>query len=240
MDAKNALEAVEANIVAMRDTVPEAEQAEFDTGLVDLGLVTEAVGSLAVNTVDDRSEATTSDVDPETPIPIDLFSTLTPEQQERAKAKQVAFAEHFSTPERPLNPEDFGVVAVGEGKNRRTFVMLTTGNGLYKGSYNAIMSNDEDFTVEIDGEAIDTRTAMTWGIYRAFIDQAKADGNPLPDSAALAKENNEPHTATWLTGEKPRGLYARYGFVRGSVAYRRWYYQDYDWGFLRVRPGAEI
>ena len=186
------------------------------------------------------SEEAADDTIPETPIPIDLFSTLTPEQQERAKAKQVAFAEHFSTPERPLNPEDFGVVAVGEGKNRRTFVMLTTGNGLYKGSYNAIMSNDEDFTVEIDGEAIDTRTAMTWGIYRAFIDQAKADGNPLPDSAALAKENNEPHTATWLTGEKPDELFAYFGYVRGGDADRRWDGQYYGWSGMRVRPGAEI
>lgn len=180
------------------------------------------VGSLAVDSATDTPEVLT----PET---ADLFNTLTPEQQERATVLQSAMVERFSTKEISLSPEDFGLVVVlgpkryydmrglepmpEESRERRTFVMLITGNGLYKGSYDNIMNNKkankEAYMVEVDGKQIDTREAMTWDLYQAFINQAKADGvNPLPDSAALSKENGQPWTKTWLTGE-PAGEVAR-------------------------------
>lgn len=58
MDAKNALEAVEA----IRSTVPESELVEFDTGLVEqYSLVAEAVGPVAVVAAE---EATETKLDP--------------------------------------------------------------------------------------------------------------------------------------------------------------------------------
>lgn len=132
-----------------------------------------------------------------------------------------------------------------ESRERRTFVMLITGNGLYKGSYDNIMNNKkankEAYMVEVDGKQIDTREAMTWDLYQAFINQAKADGvNPLPDSAALSKENGQPWTKTWLTGEPAGGLYADYGDVREGGAERSWDFRRGDWGVVRVRPAAEV
>lgn len=177
---------------------------------------------------------------PESPAPVDVFATLTPEQQERARAKQTALAEHFSTEAQPLSPEDFGVVAVGEGENRSLFVMLTTGNGLYKGSYNTIMGDDGAFMLEVDGEQVDTRKDVTWDLYQAFIDQAKTGDDPLPDSAALSEENDEPRTGTWLTGEEPDGFGAGCGDVRRRGARRFWRNRYYVWYDLRVRPAAAI
>lgn len=53
MDAKNALEAVEA----IRSTLPEAELAEFDAGIAEqLGLVTETAGSLATEATVETNE----------------------------------------------------------------------------------------------------------------------------------------------------------------------------------------
>lgn len=212
------------------------------------------VGSLAVDSATDTPEVLT----PET---ADLFNTLTPEQQERATVLQSAMVERFSTKEISLSPEDFGLVVVlgpkryydmrglepmpEESRERRTFVMLITGNGLYKGSYDNIMNNKkankEAYMVEVDGKQIDTREAMTWDLYQAFINQAKADGvNPLPDSAALSKENGQPWTKTWLTGEPAGGLRADSGDVRERVARRYWYYRYDVWRDMRVRPAAEV
>lgn len=141
--------------------------------------------------------------------------------------------------------KDFGLVAVGEGKSRKVVVMLTTSNGLYRGSYDQIMSdkkaNQAAYTVKVNGQKIDTRQAMTWDLYQAFITQAEADGtHSLPDSVALAEDNDEPWTATWLTGEPAVGLDARYGRVPGGRPNRFWDRRDDDWGVVRVRPAAVI
>lgn len=103
----------------------------------------------------------------ETLIPetTDLLTTLNPEQQERATGLQTVMVERFSTKETPLTPEDFGLVAVGEGESRKVIVMLTAGNGLYRGSYDQIMNdkkaNQAAYIVKFDGQKIDTRQAMT-------------------------------------------------------------------------------
>lgn len=197
-----------------------------------------AVGSLATpEALSDLPDGTTDTASEAAPVETDL----TPEQHERATSLQTALAEKFSTDERKLTPEDFGVVAVGTGEAQTVLVMLTTGNGLYRGSYNQIMSdkkaNVASYTIEVDGQKVDTRKAMTWEAYQAFIARAEA---PLPDSTALRAENGEPWTATWLTGEQPDDLDAQYGDVSDGGPYRNWSTRDDDWNSLWFRPAAVV
>lgn len=172
----------------------------------------------------------------------DALATLSPERQERAIALKTVFAEKFSTSERVLTAEDFGVVLVGE----KAVVMFTGGNGVYRGSYNAIMDNKKankaKYTVELNGQTIDSRDEVTWDLYKAFLASAKAQGITPPDSKQLAEseDNDEPHTGTWLTGEKPDGFYADCGDVDRGRANRDWYDRNNDWYGLRFRPAAAV
>src|SRR5690606_10980280 len=126
MDAKSGLEAVSAKIEAIRSTIPQNELPEFEAGLVNLGLIAENIGSLATpEALSDLPDGTTDTASEAAPVETDL----TPEQHERATSLQTALAEKFSTDERKLTPEDFGVVAVGTGEAQTVLVMLTTGNG---------------------------------------------------------------------------------------------------------------
>lgn len=245
MKPQEALEAIEA----IRGTVPEAERSELDTMLVGSlgeaatnGATSEEV-QVAAEPSETTGESTEQEAEPATEPQTSIFDTLTPEQQERARAKQVAFAEHFSTKERPLSAEDFGLVAVGEGDERQVMVMLTTGNGLYEGSYNNIMSKkrDKDFTVKVGRKNIDTRKTTTWEVYQAFINQAKANNvNPLPDSGQLEETNDQPWTGTWLTGDPTVGFDACFGLVRDGKPGRYWYARRNGWNGLRVRPAAVV
>jgi uncharacterized protein (DUF2267 family) len=111
MDRGQAIEAARVTIEAIRSTVPVEEQANFDAELANqLGLVSESVGPLA--TTEALAESVTDQVTETAPVEVEL----TPEERERATGLQAAFAEKFSTKERVLTPEDFGVVAVGEGE----------------------------------------------------------------------------------------------------------------------------
>lgn len=168
----------------------------------------------------------------------DELESLTPEQRERVQALQAALAEKFG-----LEPEAFGAVAVGKGEQSRLVVMLTAGNGLYKGSWNAIMDKKsaKDFEIEVGGQKIDTRTAMTWEAYQAFVADARARGvELLPDSEPLSKRTGQPWSGTWLTGEKPDGLNARYGYVGYGRPRCDWGRRNDVWRDLRVRPAAEV
>jgi len=175
-------------------------------------------------------------MDPNKPVE----SLSSPEQRQQAEAVIAALAEKF---ERPA--EDFGVVLVESVEGEpRAVVMLTAGNGIYKGSYNAVMANKntDDFMLEIDGRQVDTRTAMTWDVYQAFINGEKVRGtNPLPDSPQLADQNNQPWTETWLTGEPADDFNAYSGLVNLEG------YPNYVWGprnyaddTLRFRPAVML
>lgn len=219
---------ITAEQVASTLSNDELVRAAYERGL--------SVGSLA--TTEALADPAT-DVAASEAAPIEL--ELTPEQHERRiTGLQTAMAERFSTNERRLASKDFGVVAVGEGERRKVVVMLTTGNGLYKGSYNQIMSdkkaNVASYTIEIDGQKVDTREAMTWDVYKAFIIQAKAQGvSPLPDSETLRAH-------TWLTGEQPGDIHARSGSVYydGDVPYRSWNLRGRLGGGMRFRPAAVV
>lgn len=156
---------------------------------------------------------------PEEVAPKTAPTELSPEQQEKAKVIIAALVEKFSTEKRKLTAEDFGVLSFwrstydyekGWSIEGRTVVMLTAGFGLHMGSWKDIWENDDQFMVEIDGQQVDTRTAMDREVYEAFIRAEITKGNsPLPDSHALEKETGEFFAGTQLTagtlltGESP-------------------------------------
>lgn len=236
MKPQAALEAIEA----VRNKVPEFDRPQLDLSLARLALPPAVYEQIT-------QEAPLAQVAPDSEIlsATSVLESLTPEKRERATALQTAMAEKFSTKETPLTPEDFGVVLRGEGEEQEAVVMLTTDSGLYKGSYNSVMSskkkNKQNYTVEVDGEEIDTRSAMTWETYQAFIEQAKANGaDPLPDSRQLSEQNDQPWTGTWLTEEEADGFFAHFGDVGDGGPRRHWDFRDRDWSILRVRPAAVV
>ncbi len=101
--------------------------------------------------------------------------------------------------------------------------------------------SDQDFVIEVNGERIDTRKAMTWDTYKAFITQSKASRvNPLPDSSPLSEQNDQPWTLTLLTGEQPGKFDVLCGTVYDDKPYRTWKDRPDGWNGLRVRPGAVV
>lgn len=172
--------------------------------------------------------------------PKNALASLKPEQRQQAEAVITALAEKFER-----QPEDFGVVLVeSEEGEPRVVVMLTAGNGIYKGSYNAVMANKntDDFMLEIDGRQVDTRPAITWDVYQAFINGEKVRGtNPLPDSPQLADQNNQPWTETWLTGE-PSDVFRAYSgrVLQVGLPDRPWHGRGNAFAFRRVRPAVVL
>lgn len=74
----------------------------------------------------------------------DIMLSLSPEKQERAEALKQAMAERFG-----LHPEDFGLVRIetdeaGEAlPEPKVVVMLTSSNGLYKGSITILWTHNQ-------------------------------------------------------------------------------------------------
>ena len=182
--------------------------------------------------------------------PVDVFDTLTPEQQERATKLTGAMAEKFG-----VDAKDFSVLETEDGIKA---VAYTAGNGIDLGdptktvdkkrSWNSIFDkkNAQNFMVEVDGKQVDTRTGMTSDVYDAMVDGAKARGDEfLPDSPQLSEsdENDQPWTITLMTGEPERAdeFRAPYrdvtedGHVNGS-----WVNRDGDIGDVRFRPAVVI
>lgn len=150
-------------------------------------------------------------------------------------------AEAFSTVERPLGREDFRLISVGPGDDRRAAVILSAGNGLsYGGTFDSLISDDR-FVIENGGELIDTRAAMTWDAYQAFIGDAKPKlAGSLPDSLELTEQNGRAWTATWLTGEPADEFGARCGRVVRGEPGLTWYNRFSVWSAVRVRPIAVL
>ncbi len=132
---------------------------------------------------------------------------LTPVEARIAATRQ-ALAERYSTTERQLAPEDFTLVThIREGddgsKVEVSTVVLGAANGLDLGdparSHNAVMADDEQHTLTIEGEQVDTRTGSTAGAYRALVQHAIDNELPLPDSTDTKDDGI--WTATLLTGE---------------------------------------
>lgn len=113
-----------------------------------------------------------------------------------------------------------GLITVNRGPDdQRTDVMYTGGTALYRGSWEQVHNNDFEEWVKLDmgGELVDTR-GMTLARYKAFIDQARESGGPLPDSREMAEQEGGLWTATLLTGENPiRGKVRAARIVGGEI-----------------------
>lgn len=197
-------------------------------------------GSLGEGAVDEAFNTTIPSETVEASDVIESSKRLTPEQQKKADGAVAAMAEKFG-----VAPEGFSILRTKADDGREGIVVaLTSPNGLYKGSWNQIMDkkSDKDFVIEVDGQKVDTRKGMTRATYRAFITEAQAQSpnNPLPDSNPLSKENGEPWTATWLTGEQAGVRNAPCAGVNAGQGYEYWYYRGNDRRGLRVRPAVVI
>lgn len=168
------------------------------------------------------------------------FARLSPEQQVKAMTLQAAMAERFSTEGRPLSAKDFGVFFVGEGDEQRAVVALTADVGLYWGSYDGIMA-DDSLVIDVDGDSVDTRPAMTWETYQALVKDAEERGvDLLPDSEAASARNGVFWTCTWLTGDPPGPEGTHCGTVIRTGAGRTWYNRYAVWRPVRIRPAAFV
>lgn len=134
----------------------------------------------------------------------------------------------------------------------QAWVICADGNGIDFGkaskdhdkarSWNSIMaeSEDERFSVAIDGNVYDTRDGMTGSAYEALVAAKKTAGNELPDSKANKLDNGW-YAWTLLTGEEADGVYVPIAgvFDDGSVR-RDWTSRDSDRRVVRFRPAVKI
>lgn len=162
------------------------------------------------------------------------------QKQRRVIDIQWKLAKKFSNEDRLLSPEEFGVVTV----NKSTFVALTS-EGLERGSYNSIMSDDEDntaaYTIDVDGQEVDTRTSMTRRLHRAMNIQALAKYIAIsPDNLFIYNQNNGPKSGTWYTGDRPNALQAPFGYDSDIYPERHWRGRDSVLGSIAMRPTVEV
>lgn len=123
----------------------------------------------------------------------DPWKQLNPEQQKRATELATAMARKFG-----LDRCGFSVIRTESNGGTKFHVVYVENAGLYMGSWDHILSDNEQFLIEVGGQVIDTRDGMTKQVYAAFITGRKINcRTPLPDSSELEK-----WSWTWLTGEK--------------------------------------
>ncbi|MBW3569079.1 hypothetical protein KY385_03025 [Candidatus Parcubacteria bacterium] len=109
---------------------------------------------------------------------------------ERIRAGKTAMAERFSVQE-----EDFSVVVSETERERKAVLVYSAPNGLRRSWVDIFdPKKTEKYVVEVDGERHDTRTAMTWEVYKGMV-LGLDEGQHIDASGESAK------TDTWLTGE---------------------------------------
>lgn len=125
----------------------------------------------------------------ETENRVDVWNLLSPEQRIKAGLAAEALVNKFK-----LDSQDVGIVMVESAAGEpKPVVMYTAAEGIYRGSWEQVVSKkaNKDFMVKVGRQKVDTRQAMTFAVYDAFVEDAKSKGaTPLPDS----------HTLTLLTG----------------------------------------
>jgi hypothetical protein len=116
-----------------------------------------------------------------------------------------------------LNVDKIRTVKVVDKSFR--IVTLYTGSGLHRGSWNTILSpdNDEAFHLDIGNVLVDPREGMTFSTYQAMYRvlslEARINGVACtPDNLPKSDPNYEQSTGTYLTGEPDNGN-ARVGRV---------------------------
>jgi hypothetical protein len=137
-----------------------------------------------------------------------------------------------------LDPQEFVVV---EADGHLSLVYAGEA-GVYCGSWNDIFDEKSTgrFVVEVHDRQVDTRTALSYAVYCAFIDGLVARGvDPLPDSHEFAHEHHCQASYTWLTGEQYRFGYAPVGLVVCGAPYRN-ALSPTDHGVAMFRPSARL
>lgn len=127
-------------------------------------------------------------------IPIDALGVagLDDATTQIAMAAGAALVDKFE-PE-GLDANRVGLVIVDDVR----IIMDVARDGLeYKARYS---DEDRNFVVDVNGQLVDTRAAMTEKGYRAFVAAAKATRHVLPDTEFTGKFNTV-HPKTLLTGE---------------------------------------
>jgi hypothetical protein len=228
MNSEGALEVVN---LLMADMDP-VEQAEFRVGLqARLGLASGRVaveamlaGDFVVEQSNWLQDGGASDK---------VLGAIGPENWALAQQARTALAEKFEEPS-----DLFNAVLSQNGSSNELAMMYTGLSGLYRGSWNEVFARGKakDYNVQLRDQKVDTRKAMTWSRYQAFIQATiLRETTPLPDSSSL-----ELWTDTWLTGEKTGAEYARLGFVIDGQPYAYWHWRDNANSEHRVRPAVVI
>ena len=115
-------------------------------------------------------------------------------------------------------------------------------NGLNRGSWDEIFAASEpgEFVITLGGLACDTRAGMTYDLYLALVERAKALGvSVLPDSSAGPEADDQPSTCTLLTGEAIDDGRVPFAFVNDDEVGRSWGGRGNRSG-LRFRPAVVL
>lgn len=179
--------------------------------------------------------------------PADIMTSVVSGKRQRTQLTSIQnrLADKFSTEDHQLFPEDFGVVSTDRNGVAEAFVVLATPTGLFRGSYDAIMSrkqgNTAAYTIKVGGQRVDTRETMNRRVHRAMNVQALAGyiaaaPEGLPDRAPVGA----PRTATWYTGDRPNALLAPFGYDDTVYPDRQWRDRSASMPSLTVRPGIKL
>lgn len=168
----------------------------------------------------------------------------TPQALDRVTEAQQVLTERFSTEERPLTPEDFGAIALMKEGQTNLFVALTAEKGLKRGSFNQIMSADKtttgEYTVELDGQLVDTRTVMTRRLHRAIVLRRAAQTTAPIRQVPQLPEHAVPRNGTWYTGDRPTAGLAPFGYDDDIFPERMWREPRGVFSSILLRPGVKI
>jgi len=137
-----------------------------------------------------------------------------------------------------VDPADFAVVDV----DGHLTLVYSADMGVYRGSYADIWDHKSTnaFVFEVLGKTIDTRSALTYDVYCAFVRHLVDRGvTPLPDSHEYAELHQCHASYTWLTGEPARGVLAQVGLVLVGAPYRNALSVG-DRGMASFRPSAPL
>ncbi len=187
-----------------------------------------------------------------------IETTTTPEMEQKIKAARTELAKKYEQYGAKL--EDFRLVSFEREGKPVHVVMYAAPSGIDLGdskndhderrSYDAIMSDRQAHTIEIDGKEYDTRTGMTIAAYKAFIEDytafilgmkeedASVLSGELPDTTKSRREDLR--TYTLITGEEnPNSALVAY-MGGGSI---RWYNvarSGDETLLIRFRPAVEL
>lgn len=174
---------------------------------------------------------------------------------DRLATAQAELAQRFTTWDRRLLAENFGVVIDESEGSRNIYAILTDPTGLTMGSWNTIMAQDEAttdaHTVMVNGQRLDTRLAMTRRVHRAMNTQALATylAQLGPnDMVPLAHDRSQHVSASLWTGVVPRDDLGRQrtdslvpcGYDNAAFPDFSWRDADDSSASLGYRPGLLV